>query len=307
MNGIKVWSAGNTVTYRVDNKVSYTEEVDYGGNCLSPKTFTPVKDGYVFLGWRQDSDPSENVLKVLTMGDSPVLLFAVFVKTVSVNYDLGDATGSVDPTNGIVYYNNGNYTYPLVYLASPTSVSKPGYRFDKWDLGASGEAYQFLSDSDVTATAKWVYNEYVVYTAEHTEGNAYNTTFDAGYVSGTGVQDLTYPLGFGAWVWYDTGTKTNDMTLDFNYPEGYTTATVTFAMNKNNWDATGSTRGGSIAFDGNKVMYADDTGVDISLDGQNYVYTTTSNSIAIHAIAFNNDHKDTWSQVTAVPISVVFS
>lgn len=45
-----VYSRGSTCTYYVDSGTVYTEEVDEGASCLSPKTFTPAKSGWTFVG-----------------------------------------------------------------------------------------------------------------------------------------------------------------------------------------------------------------------------------------------------------------
>lgn len=47
---ILVYSSGNTVTYYVDTNVIYQEEVDIDDTVLSPKTFSPTKEGWEFVG-----------------------------------------------------------------------------------------------------------------------------------------------------------------------------------------------------------------------------------------------------------------
>lgn len=67
----RVYSAGNIVTYKVDTSTTYQEEVDEGASCLSPKTFTPQKSGWAFVGWRMDMVASGDVLTSKVMGDNP--------------------------------------------------------------------------------------------------------------------------------------------------------------------------------------------------------------------------------------------
>lgn len=66
----KIYSAGNIVTYYVDSGTYYTEEVDSDASCLSPKTFTPSKDGWSFVGWRKDKTASNYVLGEYGVGEN---------------------------------------------------------------------------------------------------------------------------------------------------------------------------------------------------------------------------------------------
>lgn len=108
-SNVEIWSAGSTVTYMVDTDVSYTEEVDYGASCLAPTTFTPTKDGWTFVGWREDATASGDVLTDKTMESEPITLYAVFAQTVYVNYYNGvDRTTPSVQDSSNKYYNNGN-------------------------------------------------------------------------------------------------------------------------------------------------------------------------------------------------------
>lgn len=55
LGDVLIYSDGNVVTYYVDTDIVYQEEVDADETVLSPKTFTPVKEGWKFAGWRQDT------------------------------------------------------------------------------------------------------------------------------------------------------------------------------------------------------------------------------------------------------------
>ena len=88
----KIYSAGNIVTYRVDNGVTYQEEVDSDASCLNPTTFTPSKSGWTFVGWREDTTASSDVLSSKIMGDEPITLYAVFRKAVTLYYYNGSTT-----------------------------------------------------------------------------------------------------------------------------------------------------------------------------------------------------------------------
>ncbi len=86
LGDVKVYSSGNIVTYMVDSGVTYREEVDEGASCLSPKTFTPTKNGWTFAGWREDKTANGSVLTNKVMGDAPVTLYAVFKQDVTKTF-----------------------------------------------------------------------------------------------------------------------------------------------------------------------------------------------------------------------------
>lgn len=69
-------NTGNTVTYVVSGNY-YEEQIDNGASVLNPTVVNPYLEGAEFLGWSRNSY-SETVETYLTMGDSPVTLYAVF-------------------------------------------------------------------------------------------------------------------------------------------------------------------------------------------------------------------------------------
>lgn len=151
-NGVRVFTAGSTVTYYVDSGTSYTEEVDSEASCLSPKTFTPTKSGWTFVGWREDKTASSSVLSSKVMGDSPIVLYAVFKKAVTVTYYNNSTTAS--STSGYRYYNNGNIVNPSFTL---TQASKSGWTARGWSTSTAGNggiSYNngatFTRDSSIT-------------------------------------------------------------------------------------------------------------------------------------------------------------
>lgn len=147
-----IYSSGSTVTYCVDAGVSYKEEVDEGDSVLSPKTFTPAKSGWSFIGWRSDKTASGSVLSAKTMGDDPITLYAVFRRAVTVTYY--NASSAASSTTGYRYYNNGNVVNPSFAL-SQTALS--GWTARGWSTGSgatSGITYSngaaFTRDSNIT-------------------------------------------------------------------------------------------------------------------------------------------------------------
>ena len=146
-NGVQVYSAGNVVTYNVDSGVSYKEEVDSGASCLSPKTFTPTKSGWTFVGWRVDTTASESVLTSKVMDSDPITLYAVFKQTVTLTTV---ANGVTSKSNGTRCYNNGNTVNPTFTVANPT---KSGTTFKGWSSSASSTSITNSSISGLSLSA----------------------------------------------------------------------------------------------------------------------------------------------------------
>lgn len=142
LGATKLYAAGNIVTYYVDGALYFQEEVDSDASCLAPTTFTPSKSGWEFVGWREDTTASGEVLGSKNMGDEPVALYAVFSQNITLSYNGNGATGgSISDQTGTRYYNNGNIVNPTFTLAS-NGFSRTDYAFKKWALGSeSGVQY----------------------------------------------------------------------------------------------------------------------------------------------------------------------
>lgn len=147
-NGVRVYNSGSTVTYYVEASTKYVEEVNSGDSCLSPKTFTPSKSGYTFAGWREDKTASGSVLTSKVMGDSPITLYAVFRKTITLTTRISGASSN---NSGYEYYNNGNVIYPRFTIANPT---KSGWTFLGWSKssGSTTVSYSTLANKTFTAS-----------------------------------------------------------------------------------------------------------------------------------------------------------
>ena len=156
-NGVRIYNAGSTVTYCVDTDTVYTEEVDSEASCLSPKTFTPTKSGWNFVGWRENKVASSTVLTSKIMGDSPITLYAVFKKAITVTRS--DNTVSAEKTSKDRYYNNGNVVNPSFAF---TQTAASGWTSRGWSTSNAGNATitysngtSFERDSDVTLYASY--------------------------------------------------------------------------------------------------------------------------------------------------------
>ncbi len=150
--GDVIYSSGNVCTYHVDTGITYQEEVDEGVSCLYPSSFVPKKEGWEFVGWRQDAAASGDVLGSLAMGDDPVELYAVFRQAITVTYYNGSTAAS--STSGYRYYNSGNTTNPSFTL---TQAVLSGWTARGWSASGAangGIAYAngaaFTKDSNIT-------------------------------------------------------------------------------------------------------------------------------------------------------------
>lgn len=153
----QIYSSGNICTYVVDSGVSYQEEVEEGESCLSPKTFTPSKSGWTFVGWRQDATANASVYSSLVMGDAPITLYAVFKQVITLS-TVANRTTSNQSKDRI--YNNGNVANPSFTVSNP---SKSGASFLGWSASSSSTSISNSSISNLTLTAsttRWAVFKY---------------------------------------------------------------------------------------------------------------------------------------------------
>lgn len=135
LNDERYWSAGSTVTYYVDSATVITEEVDNEASCLSPKTFTPSKSGWTFVGWREDTTADSSVLSSKIMDSDPITLYAVFKQTVTGTFISYDSTQKADGTR---YYNNGNTRN--AQLTAPIGTTYTGWTWRGWSKNGITDA-----------------------------------------------------------------------------------------------------------------------------------------------------------------------
>ena len=223
----KVYSSANTVTYMVDTGAARTEEVDSGASCLSPKTFTPQKTGWSFVGWREDRTASAGVLESKVMADSPVTLYAVFRAGVTVTY-FNNST-SASSTSGYRYYNNGSVVNPSFQL---TQASSGGWTARGWSTGNtanSGITYNngatFTRDTNVTLYG--MYQQTITVTYYNGNTTAARTTGTRYYCPGSGkILNPTFALtqaGLSGWSarGWSTGTAGNS-SITYNNGAAFT-------------------------------------------------------------------------------------
>lgn len=196
-NGVRIFSAGNIVTYQVDSGTSYKEEVDNEASCLSPKTFTPTKSGWTFVGWRTDTAASSSVLSSKVMGEDPITLYAVFRQAVTVTYYNGSTTKQT--TTGYRYYNNGNVVNPSFKL---TQATINGWTARGWSASTAGNGYvtysngaTFSRDSSITLYGMYYQHITLSYNGNGSTSGSVAAQTDARYYNSNGaVVNPTFTL-----------------------------------------------------------------------------------------------------------------
>ncbi len=229
-----IYSSGNTVTYVVDSGIMYNEEVEEGASVLAPASFTPVKSGWSFAGWREDTKANGEVLDIKQMGEEPMILYAVFKQYVTLSYHGNGASGgSVGSQGSYRYYNNENYGEATFVLAD-NSFTKTDYAFTGWDLGQAGERITLSASTVAYAqwkqTTKYIFKNGV--TSDYTggwsaeSGSYFNQSSDTAISVGTtikaGIGTGGSEEGENRTSWLTSGT------IDFSEFK-------TITINANNW------------------------------------------------------------------------
>ena len=165
----RIYPNAGMVTYHVDTGVVYTEEVDIDESILNPKTFTPSKSGWTFVGWKKDTSASSSVISSEIMTGDDVVLYAVFRQTITLSYNGNGATGgSTASQSGTRYYNNGNAANPSFTLRS-NGFSRKNYAFQKWAMGSAGGT-QYNAGASVTLSGNTTFYAVWVQTAFPSNG-----------------------------------------------------------------------------------------------------------------------------------------
>lgn len=195
---------GFAITYNIDTGNSTTSTVKAGTPVLN---YAPTKDGYTFIGWREDSTANETVLSGTT-ATKDMTLYAVFSKSITVSYNANGGSGSTSSNSGTMYYNNGNTLGATITLRS-NGFSYTNRTFQKWASGsAAGTQYSVGATvtitSDTTFYAIWKGNAVSNKTLDSGQGQVSKVgSFDTtGYSSVTIIFSVSSPW---AWMWLDDG------------------------------------------------------------------------------------------------------
>ena len=165
IGNILVYSGDVGITYHVDDSagLQYSEIVEEGYSCLSPKSFNPVglKPGYTFLGWRSDTVPSENVYTELIAGSEPIDLYAVYY----IDYQINFYNASTTPVSKLyrAYYNNGNDAFPSTETGDLTMNTVSGFENAVGWTDTAGSYSQLYNNNGVVNNIHSNMNLYSIY------------------------------------------------------------------------------------------------------------------------------------------------
>lgn len=221
---IQDFYSGNNVTYVCDDKI-YSERVEQGASCLHPTTFTPYKEGWNFIGWREDTEASGQVLADKVMDGQPITLYAVFGHTIYISYNSngGDDNNIVNTDKIIQFYNSkGNYSNAEFTLASSNLFTKTGCTFSKWAMNdVNGTKYnageKVLITTDTIFYAIW--DENVVNYLIQNGVSSYNVESSTHKATTDMSQALTYTVNNnGQKVIFENGSPNLDADIYIKFP-----------------------------------------------------------------------------------------
>ena len=143
---------GVIVTYNVDG-TTYEELVNVGSSATNPTSFTPSKSDWSFVGWRQDTVASAEVLDDLIVSGEPITLYAVFEQDVTLSYDANGGSGTTASETKQRYDNNGTISDPT-FTVKANGFSKSNQTFVRWRLNStSGTEYSAGSSITLSENA----------------------------------------------------------------------------------------------------------------------------------------------------------
>ena len=186
MDSLEKGLPSNVVIYYIDKDKTYEDEIEEGEDCLQIKNFTPIKEGWTFLGWREDKEAKEEVLSKKEKGERGVILYAVYKQERNIIFNgNGQTSGSIEAKTEIAYYNGAGITRnPIITLISE-GLNKMYYHLEEWAVDSiQGDKYKVGEKleigKDVTLYAIWKEHleEVDLKIGERTYGVPSNTTID---------------------------------------------------------------------------------------------------------------------------------
>ena len=194
----RIYPNAGMVTYHVDTNVTYTEEVDIDESILNPKTFTPSKSGWTFVGWRKDTSADGSVISNEVMTGDDVTLYAVFRQTITLNYNGNGSTGgSTASQSGTRYYNNGNVANPSFTLQANGFTRNYG-TFTQWAMGSvNGTRYNAGASVALSANTTF-YAKWTIRTPTTYSGHFGGFHQDSSGVDGDQTQHVTFSPAFSS-------------------------------------------------------------------------------------------------------------
>ena len=165
-------NSGDTLT----NKPS-TQTYSYTGGTVTITSTTPKRIGYTFKGWCRNKNSASNLLNsgtTINQETNNITLYAVWEKSITIQYNINEGTGAVPTQQTIVVYNTATGT-SFGTLATNTGFSRPGYTFAGWSTTKNNSSTKVsgtttFTNSTTTLYALWDINYYSVSTNIYTNG-----------------------------------------------------------------------------------------------------------------------------------------
>ena len=235
-----VYQSSIPVTYIVDSDISYTEMLQNGTDALSPTTFTPEKEGWIFAGW-SESATSSTVLESKIINSESITLYAVFKKEITLSYNANGGSSTPNSSTGYAIYILGITTNPTFILAN--AISRSNYKFKGWRQGSvSGTSYD--ANAVVTLSESTIF--YASFALSYASGSA-SANWSASDISSDGTrvisQYFTFPAAFdhvpsvsGSRSW--SGYSTDNITVLFS-----NVSTTGFLLTVDCWQTGSKTYG----------------------------------------------------------------
>ena len=129
-----VYQSAFRITYVIDSDRSYVEKVVPKKTMLAPKTFTPAKEGWTFVGWRYDKIASASVLTE-AYATEHITLYAVFKQTIKRLF----RSNGTQTAYGTRYYNNGSLVNATITVPSGVGIS--GWNWRGWSAAGDTSAH----------------------------------------------------------------------------------------------------------------------------------------------------------------------
>lgn len=208
----------HTITYQVDTDVVYSEEFNNGVDATKPTSFVPEKEGYEFVGWKDNATANEDVLLYKLVDGDSFTLYAVFKKTITLSYD-GNGSTSGDSTSqtGAIYYNGSGHTTNATFVVANNEFTKTAHEFGNWALG-SVDGSKYSAGESVTLTENGTL--YAIWTP-------ISAKIWSGDIEPYGTSELDMPITCGT---FDL-TNHNTLTLNLKVENPNLEATVSVYLN----------------------------------------------------------------------------
>jgi uncharacterized repeat protein (TIGR02543 family) len=152
------------VTYSIDTDYSMTQMYTLSSDAVA--SAPPVtKEGYTFVGWRNDADPGSKVLdKYVLDTDDPVTLYAVFRRNIMIDMapNGADVPEDAEETEmeAVLYYNNGAARSEEVLIPA-CPYTKEDKSFVGWNTDFSSDAVYFPEEKGTFSDDSTLYPVFI--------------------------------------------------------------------------------------------------------------------------------------------------